>query len=294
MLVTGFGGQVATSLLEAARPRTVDVLARGRPHLDLADRSSIEKAVAGVSPDVIVNAGAYTAVDKAESEEDVASAVNGLGAGYVAEIAAGRGIPLVHVSTDYVFDGTKTGPYVETDPAAPVSAYGRSKLDGERRVAAAGGRFAIVRTSWVHSPHGSNFVKTMLRLASGRPEIAVVADQHGCPTYAPHLAATLLAVAAKLLAYDGAPRPAGVYHAAGTGETTWAGLAAEVFRISRLNGGPHAAVKPIATAEYPTPARRPANSVLDCSRLARECGIALPDWQSGVADCVTRILKAAG
>lgn len=290
VLVTGTAGQLAQSLSVAGRSAGCEVILAGRPELDLADPATVDAAISARRPDVVVNAAAYTAVDKAESEWDVAHAVNAIGAEAVATACARAGVPVVHISTDYVFDGVKSGAYVESDPTGPTGAYGRSKLEGEERVRVACPRHLILRTSWVHSPYGNNFVKTMLRLAATRPEIGVVADQHGNPTYAPHLAMAILRIAEAACRDDG---PWGLYHATGTGDTTWCGLAREVFRLSALRGGPVAAVNAITTAQFPTPARRPTNSRLDCGRLAADYGVALPSWQSGVEDCVTELLGGA-
>jgi dTDP-4-dehydrorhamnose reductase len=291
LLVTGRDGQLARGLAETAGAG-VQVVAIGRPELDLADEKSVAAAVARERPDIVVNAAAYTAVDKAETESALAHAVNALGAQHVAKACAASAIPIIHISTDYVFDGTKSDPYLEDDPTAPINVYGRTKLEGERRVAKACERHLILRTAWVHSPWGVNFVKTMLRLATTRPNIGVVADQKGSPTYAPHLAAIVLAIAARVTADPGGVRW-GVYHAVGGGETTWSGFAREIFRHAAEQGLPAAEVAAIATAAYPTPARRPANSRLNCDRLRLLLGVELPDWRVGAQDCVTRISAAA-
>jgi dTDP-4-dehydrorhamnose reductase len=287
LLVTGREGQLARGLAETAGAG-VQVVAIGRAELDLADAKSVAAAVARERPDIVVNAAAYTAVDRAETEPAVAHGVNALGAEHVAKACAARAIPIIHISTDYVFDGTKDGPYVEDDSTAPINVYGRTKLEGEQRVAKACERHLILRTAWVHSPWGTNFVKTMLRLATTRPNIGVVDDQKGSPTYAPHLAATVLAIAGRVAA-DPAGMRWGVYHAVGAGETTWFGFAREVFRHAVEHGLPAAEVAAIATAAYPTLARRPANSRLNCDRLRLLLGVELPDWQVGVRDCVMRI-----
>jgi dTDP-4-dehydrorhamnose reductase len=288
VLVTGREGQLARGLLEAADGAGVEVAAIGRPELDLADETSVAAVVARERPDVVVNAAAYTAVNRAETEPAVAHAVNALGAEHVANACAANAIPIIHISTDYVFDGTKHGPYLEDDPTGPINVYGRTKLEGEQRVAKACERHLILRTAWVHSPWGVNFVKTMLRLATTRPSIGVVDDQKGSPTYAPHLAAIVLALATRVAA-DPAGTRWGVYHAVGGGETTWFGFAREVFRHAVEQGLPAADVAAIATAAYPTPARRPANSRLNCDRLRLLLGLELPDWRVGVHDCVARI-----
>jgi len=292
LLITGWQGQLARSLVEAAAVRPeITALALGRPALDLCARPSILRTLTEHTPDIVINTAAYTAVDKAESEPEAAFKLNRDGAGMLAEAAALRGVPIIHISTDYVFDGTKPGPYVETDPTAPRNVYGASKLAGEQAVAAANWRHIILRTAWVHSPFGQNFVKTMLRLAATRPRLGVVADQHGNPTYAPHLAAAILDLAIKINTLKNNDISWGVYHAVGSGETTWHGLAQAVFARSKAAGGPVAESDPIPATAYPTPAARPANSRLDCGKLERAFAIRLPDWREGVEACVARLLQ---
>lgn len=291
LLIAGWQGQLARALVEAAPgAHDIEALAIGRPALDLCEPASITRAMTDFRPDVIINTAAFTAVDKAESEPDAAFALNRDGARMLAEAANRRGSAIIHVSTDYVFDGSKPTPYVEEDPTGPLNVYGRSKLAGEAAVRAANPRHAIIRTSWVHSSSGTNFVRTMLRAAGDRKMLRVVDDQIGNPTYAPHLASAILDVARRI---TGAAADAGVwgtYHAAGTGSVTWCGLAREVFRLSALSGGPTATVEAITTADYPTPARRPANSQLDCRKLSGTFAVALPAWESGVAEGLARIL----
>jgi dTDP-4-dehydrorhamnose reductase len=271
----------------------MSIAAVERPDLDLAKPDTIEAAIARASPALVVNAAAYTAVDQAESDAATAHAVNAEGAGAVAAVCEKLRIPIIHISTDYVFDGRKQGPYVESDPTSPIGAYGRSKLEGEHRVAAACRRHLILRTSWLYSPFGLNFVKTMLRLAEARTEIAVVDDQVGNPTYAPHLAEAVLDIARRLHAEPQSDCQWGVYHAAGSGSTTWRGFAEAIFRCSRDLGGRSARVRAITTAEYTTPARRPANSQLDCTKLERVFGIKLPSWKVGTQDCIIRLVERA-
>lgn len=290
LAVTGAEGQVVRSLLERGPAHGVSVVAVGRPGLDLA-LGRVE-ALAEAAPDAIVNAAAHTAVDQAESEPDAAFAVNAHGAGAVAELAARLNVPLVHLSTDYVFDGTADRPYRESDPAGPAGVYGRSKLAGEAVVAGAQPDHAILRTAWVYSPFGRNFVRTMLRLAEARDEVAVVADQVGSPTSALDIADGVIRVARNLVERPGERPLRGVFHMTGAGWTSWAGLASAVFEEAARRGGPHARVRPIPTAEYPTPARRPANSRLDCTRLAEVHGVALPPWRPSLAACVARLVGA--
>lgn len=292
LLVTGREGQLARGLLEAAVGVGVQVLAIGRPDIDVTDEASITTAIARERPDLVINAAAYTAVDKAESEPVLAQAVNALGAEAVARACAAHSIPIIQMSTDYVFDGMKDAPYVESDLTAPINVYGRSKREGEQRVAKACPRHLILRTAWVHSPWGANFVKTMLRLATTRPSIGVVDDQRGTPTFAPHLARVVLDIAARAVTSPSTTQW-GIYHAAGGGETTWCGFAREIFRHAAAQGLPVADVAAIATSAYPTPARRPANSRLSCDRLRLTFGLELPDWRLGVEDCVARLAASA-
>lgn len=293
LLIAGWQGQLARALVEAAAARPeIKAVALGRPGLDLVRPGTIHATLADTRPDIVINTAAYTAVDKAEQEETAAMALNAEGAGLIAAAAAKRGAAIIHISTDYVFDGAKPTPYVETDPTGPINAYGRSKLAGEQAVADVNPHHLILRTAWVHSPFGANFVKTMLRVGRERAEVRVVDDQTGSPTYAPHLARAILDIAAKVIA-AGDGTPWGVYHAAGSGTVSWCGLAREVFAQSARRGGPIPTVTAIPTSAYPTPARRPANSRLDCGKLATTFGVRLPDWQVGVEDCVTRLLSAS-
>ena len=291
--VTGQNGQVARALAEIAGRHGHEVVTLGRPGLDLADPSTIAPAIRAAEAAAVINAAAYTAVDKAESEPDLALAVNGAGAGAVAAAAAELGLPVLQVSTDYVFDGSKAEPYVEDDAVGPLGAYGRSKLAGERAVAESNPRHAILRTAWVYAPYGANFVRTMLRIAGNKPEVSVVADQRGCPTSALDIATTLLGVASRMVEDPENRELTGVFHMAARGEAVWADVAEAVFAASRAKGGPSAAVKRITTAEFPTQAARPANSRLDCAKLERVYGIALPDWRGPLERTVSRLLNDA-
>ncbi len=286
LAVTGKNGQVVSALQALAGPG-LEIVALGRPELDLARPDTVFKALRDAKPDVVVSAAAYTAVDKAESEPDIAFAVNRDGAKAVARAANDIGVPVIHISTDYVFDGTKTTAYVENDPTGPASVYGRSKLEGEQAVSESTDNYAVLRTAWVYSEYGSNFVKTMLRLSENRDEINVVADQFGCPTSANDIAIAIVSIA-KRLATDPSAHLRGVFHMSGTGETNWAGFAKQIFAFSADNGGKSIVVNDITTAQYPTPARRPANSRLDCSKLEEVYGIRLPEWQTS-----TRAVMAA-
>ncbi|TPK35968.1 dTDP-4-dehydrorhamnose reductase [Mesorhizobium sp. B2-5-4] len=289
LLVTGRDdGQVAASLLEAGQARVgVEVIALGRPELDLAKPDTVIDAIAAAKPDIVVSAAAYTAVDQAEDEPDMAFAVNATGAGKVAEAAARLGVPVIHLSTDYVFDGTKADAYVETDTPAPLGVYGASKLAGEQAVVGANPRHLILRTAWVYSPFGRNFVKTMLRLAADRDEISVVADQWGNPTSALDIADAILHAAA-MLQRDNNFNAFGAYHVAGTGETNWSGLARYILDTSLAFGGPWARVRDIATKDYPTKAQRPANSRLSSAKFAGVFGWRAPHWRPSTEAVVRR------
>jgi dTDP-4-dehydrorhamnose reductase len=276
--VTGKQGQVVSALIERGAAAGVEIVAVGRPELDLADRASILSALSSIRPDAVISAAAYTAVDKAESEPDLAFAVNAEGPAAIAEITARLGIPIVHLSTDYVFPGDKPDAYVETDATGPTSIYGRSKLAGEERIAAANPNHAILRTAWVYSPFGANFVKTMLRLAESRDAINVVADQKGTPTSAFDIADAVIAIARRL-AEDVDTSLRGVFHLTGGGEATWADFAETIFADLAAQGGKTVAVGRITTADYPTPAKRPANSRLSNEKLRQAYGIVLPDWK---------------
>jgi dTDP-4-dehydrorhamnose reductase len=291
LLIAGWQGQVARALVELAPSASdIEAFAVGRPGLDLCNAATIKRAMTDFRPDVIINSAAYTAVDKAESEQEAAFALNRTGAGLLAEEAAKRGAAIIHISTDYVFDGQKPAPYVETDSVAPQNVYGQSKLQGEQAVRQVNDKHIIARTAWVYSATGANFVKTMLRLAGERGSLRVVDDQTGNPTYAPHLAKALLEIARKVR-HEPRDEQWGTYHLAGRGEVTWCGFAREVFRVSAEHGGPSATVMPIITAEYPTPAARPKNSRLDCNKAEQAFGVTLPDWREGVRECVARLLQ---
>lgn len=290
MVVTGQHGQVVQSLLERSRDDDrFNVVALGRPELDLSVPDSIEAALKNARPDVIVSAAAYTAVDQAEAEEEAATVINGVAAGKIATIAAKLNVPVIHLSTDYVFDGSKPAAYVETDPVAPLGAYGRSKFAGEIAIAEAAPNHVILRTAWVYSPFGKNFLKTMLRLAEGRDSINVVDDQVGNPTSALDIADGILRIAINLVASDH-PRLRGIFHMTGSGRASWADFATEIFQVSAAQGGPFAEVGRIPSSAYPVPARRPANSCLDCRKLLENHDVVLPDWQTSTAQVVDRLL----
>ncbi|ESX88745.1 dTDP-4-dehydrorhamnose reductase [Mesorhizobium sp. LNJC405B00] len=292
LVVTGREGQVAASLLEAGQRRDgIEVVTLGRPVLDLARPDTVFDALAAARPDIVVSAAAYTAVDQAEDEPDLAFAVNAVGAGKVAEAAAKLGVPVIHLSTDYVFDGTKDGAYVETDATAPLGVYGASKLAGELAVAAVNPRHLILRTAWAYSPFGKNFVRIILGLAANRDEIAVVADQWGNPTSAFDLADAIL-VSSAVLHGDRSFARFGVYHLVGTGDTNRSGFAHHILATSRALDGPYAAVKEISTRDYPTKALRPRNSRLSTAEFEGTFNWTAPDWHGSTVDVVSRLLIA--
>jgi dTDP-4-dehydrorhamnose reductase len=265
----------------------------GRPEIDILYPELVEKALAAFSPDLVINPAAYTAVDRAESESDLAFAINRDGAGNVAAAAARLGIPIVHLSTDYVFDGNKNGRYVETDAVAPMGVYGRSKLAGEYAVAAANDRHIILRTSWVYAPFGNNFVRTMLRLSADRDRLTVVDDQVGCPTYAPDIAAAIMTIGRQIGSSNWQERFAGVTHLAGPDEVTWYDFARKILRLSETRTARSVAVDAISTADYPTAAHRPANSRLCCDRLASVFRVRLPPLESSLENCLERLFGAS-
>jgi dTDP-4-dehydrorhamnose reductase len=292
LYVIGGEGQVARSLREAAASFDEIVFGFGaRPDVDLLRPSLIAKALADFRPDVVINPAAYTAVDKAESEPDLAFALNRDGARAVAVAAADQGAPVIHLSTDYVFDGNKIGAYVESDPVAPQGVYGRSKLEGELAVTEANPRHIVLRTSWVYAPFGSNFVRTMLRLAAERDRLRVVDDQIGCPTYAPDIASAIIAIAQKVIGSGWQAEYAGITHLAGPDSLTWCGFAREIIKGAAERGGRLIPVDPIKTSDYPTPATRPANSCLSTARLESIFGVRLRPLKSSLDDCLDRLLR---
>lgn len=293
VLVAGRSGQLARALAARLPADGHEVIALEPPALDLADRASLAAAMAAVAPDLVVNAAAYTAVDRAEDEPGPARAVNAEGAGWLAAAAAARGVPFLHFSTDYVFDGLKGSPYVEDDPPNPLGVYGATKAEGERLVLAANPRSVVIRTAWVCSPHGSNFVKTMLRLAAEREELRVVADQHGAPTFAEDLAAAAARLAPRLVAAPAGDAAFGLFHLCGAPHTSWHGFAQEILDQAARRGHPRPRLEPIATADYPTRARRPPDGRLDCSRIGIVHGIAPADWRRSLSRCLDVLLGPA-
>ncbi|WP_109122053.1 dTDP-4-dehydrorhamnose reductase [Azospirillum sp. TSO22-1] len=289
MLVFGHDGQVAHALRTMAAP-DLTVTALGRAGADITDADAVRRAVEAARPDVAVNTAAYTAVDRAETEAEQAFAVNRDGAGHIAAACAAAGVPLIHYSTDYVFDGAKDGPWREDDPIAPLGVYGASKAAGEAAVRAAGPRHVILRTAWVFGAHGNNFVRTMLRLGAERERLGIVADQRGCPTAAADLASAAVAVARHVLATG---EGWGTYHCCGAPPTTWHGFAEAIFEERRrATGLAPPRLDAIATADYPTPARRPANSVLDTARFAARFGLPAPAWRDALGGVVRQLLAA--
>lgn len=286
ILVTGSTGQLAGALAAAAPDRVRRV---GRPEFDFDRPETLAASFAAVRPALVVNAAAYTAVDAAEDDAEAAYRANRDGPATLARLCAAAGIPLIHVSTDYVFDGAKGAPYVETDPVSPQGVYGASKLAGEQAVLAAGAQATILRTSWVYAAQGKNFVRTMLTVGATRDRLTVVADQRGCPTTATDLADAILAIAGRIAATGWRPEYGGLFHAAGSGETTWFGLATATFEEAARHGAKVPEVAPIATADWPTKAKRPADSRLDCDKLAAVFDVRLPPWRDSLARTVDAI-----
>jgi dTDP-4-dehydrorhamnose reductase len=291
LVVTGKQGQLARALEERCAAGGVESVLIGRPEVDSRDGPALASALEASRGDIIINAAAYTAVDKAESEPELAMAINRDGARSAAVAAARIGIPIIQLSTDYVFNGRLDRPYREDDPVDPLSVYGRTKLAGERAVSQANPRHTIVRTSWVYSPFGQNFVRTMLRLGETRDRLDVVADQWGSPSSAIDLADALIAMGGALLRQPGNSDLSGIFHVTGSGATNWAGFAQAVFAEAAALGRAKVAVEPISTAQYPTAATRPANSRMDGNKLERAFGLRLPDWRISVAGCVRRLLE---
>jgi dTDP-4-dehydrorhamnose reductase len=285
ILVTGGSGQVGGALARLAGPE-FEIVAPGRDTLDLADPKALATVVSARPWAAIVNCAAYTAVDKAETDVVSTWQINALAAAALAAASAAAGIPIVHVSTDYVFDGWKPDFYVEDDAVAPLGVYGASKLGGELAVRTANPRHVIVRTAWVVSATGSNFVKTMLRLGADRPQLRVVADQKGCPTSADDIARAILVILGRI-----ETGPHGTYHFVNGGEATWHDLAEAVFARAATYGRPAPSVEPIATSDYPTPAARPANSRLATAKIGRDYGITPRDWRGAIDEIVDALLK---
>lgn len=283
ILVTGANGQVGYCLQQQLREQGWDFVALTRTELDISDSVAVNSAVAQHQPDIIINAAAYTAVDKAEQEQALAYAINRDGPANLARSAKDNGAAIFHISTDYVFAGDATGTYSENDPTAPQGVYGKSKLEGEEAVATINDKHIILRTAWVFGEHGNNFVKTMIRLGNSRDTLGIVADQEGGPTYAGDIASALLSIAKHYA--TGNTTPWGTYHYAGLPHISWFGFAQHIFaqvEKAALYNKAIPQLNAITTADYPTPAKRPANSKLDCSKLENAFGIAPSDWQSAL------------
>ena len=289
LLVTGAAGQVGVELAHQAAHAKIAVHAYTRDQLDITDKAGIESMITTCAPNLIINAAAYTDVDRAESESDLAFAVNADGAANLARSAAKRGIPIIHISTDYVFDGDKDQPYIETDATGPLSVYGASKLTGEQMISEICPRHVIVRSAWIYGVHGSNFVKTMLRIGQQKSEIRVVGDQLGSPTLAADLAEAILGMARAITARPDDDQLYGVFHCSGSGATSWHGFAEQIFMLAAPWFGQIPKVSMITTQEYPTAARRPPNSQLDCAKLSKVYGIEMRAWQSALAEMLTKL-----
>lgn len=288
LLITGQQGQLVTSLRERCRSPRLDIVTAGRPELDLETPGNARQAVLAARPDVVINAAAYTNVDQAEDEPERAFRINAAAAGEIADAAREVGASIVQISTDYVFDGTSAEPYDESASTGPASVYGRSKLEGEERVRFANPDYVIVRTAWIYSPFGRNFVKSMMSLAHSRDTIAVVADQRGNPTSALDLADGLLRLVESLA--DGTSSGLGeTYHLAGSEVTDWCSFAGHIFAQCDRLGLPSAQPQPILSSQWPTKASRPANSTLDSTKFAEQFGYQMPDWRLSVSTVVERI-----
>jgi len=289
ILLFGGDGQLGREMVRASAARAVPLAALSRAQADITDRAAVGDAIERHDPSLVVNAAGYTKVDLAETEADAAHRANAVGPGILAAACAGAGVPLIHISTDYVFDGEKPGPYVEGDKIAPINVYGASKAAGEQAVRDATPLHAIIRTSWIYGEFGQNFLKTMIQLAAKNDELRVVADQRGCPTSTPDLADAILTIAPQLLGGKGV---SGTYHFTGSGATTWHGFASRIVAAQAPLTGRAPRVTPITTAEFPRPARRPANSELDCSLIARVFGVRGRPWTED-ADAITRAVVGA-
>ena len=291
ILAAGWHGQIARAFMHTAPGRSdISAFAIGRPGLDICDPRSIERALGDIEPDVLINLAGYTDVDGAESEPELAFALNSTGARLLAEAAARRRVPIIHISTSYVFDGRKPSAYIETDFTQPSTVYGKSRLAGEAAVQTANPKHVILRTEWIFSPFGRCFVSNILQRAQLGMPLKVVNDQYGNPTYAPHLADAILAVALQVTARPEEEKPWGIYHAAGTGTATWYDVAREVLSASERLAKLSVSLEPIPSAEYATRAGRSPNSMLDCSKLEQTFGVTLPQWQTGVHECVECLL----
>lgn len=289
IVVTGINGQVAQSMA-AQSSADIEIVPVGRPGMDFEKIETIGHAVVRQKPDVIVNAAAFTAVDKAEDNKETAWLVNAEAAGEISATARALDVPVVHISTDYVFDGRGDRAYVETDPVGPISVYGRSKLAGEQAVAEQHADHVILRTAWVFSPYGNNFLKTMLRLGETNDGVRVVADQRGTPTYALDIAKAVIAIASRLRREPNTADLRGIFHLTNSGQASWADFAEAIFTEAQQYGRKPVSVSRITTDQYPTRASRPANSQLNCDKLFKTYGLRLPAWQIATRDCINRLI----
>ena len=291
ILITGGSGQLGHALGALAQAWGLAFTSVSRPEFDFERPETLAACFAAAKPSLVINAAAYTAVDAAENNEAAAVAGNHTGPLQLAQLCAAAGIPFIHVSTDYVFDGQKGAPYVETDATNPTGVYGATKRDGEVAILASGAQAIILRTAWVYGAHGKNFARTMLGAARRMPELRVVADQRGTPTAASDLAAAILDIAAILQEGGWRSSYGGIYHATGAGETSWYGFAEAIFAAALTLGQPAPRLIAITTADWPTPAKRPADSRLDCGKLRQVFGIALPEWQESLRQIVQALIK---
>lgn len=294
LLITGARGQIGSELVRLGRATGFEILPFGHADLDIGDHDAVSLAIDSNRPDAVINAAAYTAVDRAESEPDLAHAVNAAAPEVIARACSNASLPLLHISTDYVFDGIGTRPYLEDDPVAPQSVYGATKAAGEYAIRRVLEQHIILRTSWVFGAHGNNFVKTILRLSEDRSELAIVEDQRGCPTSAGDIASALLDIVRQIVV-DSTTVPSdwGTYHFSNRGETTWCGFAQAIVERAAIRGGKIVPVRGLQTADYPTPARRPAYSVLDGGKIQSVFGICPRPWQDALDEVLDELTQPA-
>ena len=290
ILVTGANGQVDTSIRNCPTAKNHEIITIGRPEIDLSEYDKLKSAIKEANPDIIISSAAYTAVDKAETESDIAYVINALAPKAIGEIATELNIPVIHISTDYVFSGDKSTSYKEEDATGPIGVYGKTKLEGEKFLAAATSNHVILRTAWVYSPYGNNFVKTMLRLGETRDELNVVADQQGCPTYAPEIAQACITIAERITK-DKSKELRGIFNLTGQGKASWAQFAKTIFAEAEKFGCKKIKVNEITTDQYPTPAKRPKNSLLSSQKLLDIHGIELDNWEKSTKKCVEILLQ---
>jgi dTDP-4-dehydrorhamnose reductase len=288
ILITGASGQLGNALIGQAAGRPIKAVSR--PEFDFEKPETIDACFAAAKPSLVINAAAYTAVDAAETNPEAARAGNHTGPLRLAQLCEAADIPFIHVSTDYVFDGEKRAPYIETDPTNPTGVYGATKRDGEDAILATHAKAIILRTAWVYSAHGKNFARTMLGAGRRLPKLRVVADQRGTPTAASDLAEAIWQIASKLQQTGWDPAYKGIYHATGTGETSWHGFATAIFEAAASLGQPAPELEAITTAQWPTPARRPADSRLDCNKLTQIFGVTLPEWRASLGPIIAQLM----